>query len=144
MGRSLDTTNLLGEVVEREPRRREVFARLVKSAQRHGPRRSGMRGKARDFRRAHPTALQLEAAHRTGRELREVVVFDAAEVALGFDVEGDGRGDAGSEELGEVRSPGGFVRVVLREVDCARPTVEFEQVSDVVQQRGNDEFVAAA
>ena len=78
-----------------------VLGFLVVAAQAHrfGVMRIGAEGL--DLVGRHQAALQLQAAHRVGRQLAEIIGLDGTEIALGRDVQADGLADGRTETLGQ-------------------------------------------
>jgi len=90
----------------------------------------------RHLGRRHRASLQLEGVHRGGTQFREVPRIGRAQVALGRDVQAHRLGDRGGKAL---REPAGADRFVVRVRGPVGDVVWDlrEQVSDVVQQRGD-------
>src|SRR4029450_11073387 len=112
-----------------------VLGGLVVAAQADGPGVIGIGAELLDLVSRHQPALQLQAAHRIGRELAEVIGLDGAEIALGRDMQADRLADFRSEALGQ---PFG-AELIVHVVDAARGGILAElmdHVADVVQQRG--------
>ena len=57
-----------------------------------------------DLAGRHQSALELQAAHRVGRELAEVIRFGGAEIALGRDMQANRLADVRPEAFGQPRN----------------------------------------
>jgi len=77
------------EVVDVRSGSARVLGLLVDAAQPHRLFVQRVGAERLDLVGRHQPALQLEAAHRVGGELAEVVGLDAAEIALGGNVQAD-------------------------------------------------------
>ena len=89
--------------------------------------------------------LETQRGDRGRREAAAVVRVDGAPVPLGGDVEGDRPGDLGAEDAGQRTGAERFVIVVhVGGVGVLAGGREVEEVSDIVQQRGDDQRVGCA
>jgi hypothetical protein len=104
-------------------------------------KRIGLKG--RDFRNRHRTALQFERMHGSGRQATEVRRIGCAQITLGGHVQAHGLCDLGTEMRSQPVRTGLLVARIGDPIRQIRGDIH-DQVTDVVQERGNHDRLGSA